>query len=248
MTTPPAQPAPEHDNGIVAQRYQKLRSVDRRECEQLLRAMAEAGIACYTAVPPTDSAPTREVFVDADLHARAAEVADQAHRRYAGRRIAIDASEVDVRFAELISLFGDPVEPRDAGPSEVERTEPRASTAEVDTDVDRPVDPAPRSPEPRATEPWRAPADAQPELLDEDDEGHFEPPPPEPLPKPTRRVVVGILLMIAGCVALFAPGSVPLSGTASLVLGVLLLGAGVGWLVWQLREHPEDPFDDGSRV
>lgn len=226
MTTPPApQPAPEHDNGIVAQRYRRLRSVDRRECEALLRAMGEAGIACYTAVPHSATAATREVFVDADLQARAAEVADEAHRRYAGRRIAIDASEVDSRFAELIAAFGDP-EPR--------TPEPRT--------------PEPRTPEPRAAEPWRSRADEQPELLDEDDEGHFEPPPAQPLPKPTRRVVVGILLMIAGCVALFAPGSVPLSGTASLVLGVLLLGAGVGWLVWQLREHPDDPFDDGSRV
>lgn len=222
------EPRHERDNGLAAQRYVRLRTVDVRECDTLLAAMKDAEIACYTAIPHEHATSTREVFVDAAKTDRAAAVADAAHQRYAGRRVAIDADEVDARFAELIGTFD--------GPSDV-------------------PDPPETTPDP----PARGPADEPPEVWrssdgdwlaepPEDEDDHFVPPPPQPLPKPTRKVVVGILLMVAGCVSLFAPATMPISSAAALVVGVLLLGAGVAYLVMQLRDRPEDPFDDGSRV
>lgn len=226
MTAPFApEPAPENDNGLVADEYARLRTVDRRESELMLTAMAEAEIACYIAVPEHDEQRTREMFVDARARSRADEIADEAHARFVRRRVALDSDEVDSRFAEIIGSFGGPSEVPDRaaepGPS------PLADTGD-------------------APEAWRA---AARDMLDEPpEEEHFEPPPPEPLPRPTGRVVAGVLLMIAGCVFVFVPSSVPLAGTATLAIGVLLLGAGLGWLVMQLKDRPDDPFDDGSRV
>lgn len=224
------EPDAERDNGLRADAYRRLRSIDVRECEILLEAMADAQIACYTAVPDNPQQATRDVFVDASARHRADEVADEAHRRYAGRCVSLDSAEVDSRFAELIGTFN--------GPSDV-------------PDLPEPEPQAPPEPSSESAEPpagWRT---ADGDWLAEaplDDDDHFEPPPPEPLPRPTRKVAIGILLMIAGCVSLFAPTTMPVSATSALVIGVLLLGAGTGWLVLQLRDRPDDPFDDGSRV
>ena len=224
---------PDRQNGLVAAAYAWLRSVDARECEVLLEAMEQAQIACYTAVLAHGSERTREVYVDDLKTAEAATVADAAHRRYAGRRITIDAQEIDDRFAELVSaLDGPPDVPDEPAAPEVV-TEPRPA-----------VGPRPGEP----TDGWRRADGDWLAEVEEEDEGDFEPPPPEPLPRPTSKVVGGILLLIAGCIALFSPAVLPIPLTASIVLGVALIGSGVGYLLMQLRDYPENPFDDGARV
>lgn len=224
---------PDRQNGFVAASYAWLRKVDTRECDALLQAMAVAEIACYTAVPAADADRTRDVYVDERKTTDAAAVADAAHRRYAGRRVALDPREIDTRFAELISSLD--------GPSDV--PDPSAAPA---PGGDEPATRGPRAGE--KTEGWRqADGDSLADIEDDEEDG-YQPPPPDPLPRPTSRVVGGILMLVAGCIALFSPAVLPIPSTVSVVLGVTLIGGGVGWLLMQLRDRPENPFDDGARV
>lgn len=267
---------PDRQNGLVAASYAWLRSVDLRECESLLEAMEEAQIACYTAVPARGADRRRDVYVDEGKTAQAMTVADVAHRRHTSRRITLDQNEVETRFADLVATLTGPSEPRDAprlAGDPAEHAERAGAPEPVDvperTDAPQPADPwgpaDPRKPadseEPADPDEDRGGAAAAPrEGVDswrgyavewsaevDDDEG-YEPPPPDPLPRPTSKVVGGILLLIAGCIALFSPAVLPIPLTVSTVLGVALIGGGVGYLLMQLRDRPQDPFDDGARV
>ncbi|MFV0534557.1 MAG: hypothetical protein ACK5MR_12995 [Cumulibacter sp.] len=219
---------PDRHNGLIAASYTRLRSIQRHETESLLAAMSDARIACYVA--RSDSPDTREVYVDGDKVSYAAAVADEAHREYGARRVTLDPQEVDARFAEIIGTLD--------GPSHVpDRPEPDVAAREASPE-------APDGP----SSGWReADGDWLAEIEDDEDEG-YEPPPPPPMPKPTSKVVIGIVLLIAGCIALFSPTVLPISFTLSVVIGVVLIGGGVGYLLMQLRDRPDDPFDDGARV
>lgn len=234
MSTPFApEPVPERDNGLVADAYRRLRTVERRECDTLLEAMARAEVACYTALPENGDYAKREIFVDAGKQALASAIADATHARFASRRVHLDADEVDSRFAELVgSLDATPPAPPTDAPTPSEPPAGRPTGAGPD----------------ETAHPWRGTGSDWLDVHDADDDEHYEPPPPSPLPQPSRKVIAGILLMIAGAVAVFAPSSIPIPGTAALVAGVLLLGAGTVVLVLQLRDQPDDPFDDGARV
>lgn len=225
---------PDRQNGLVAASYSLLRNVDLRECEILLEAMEKSQIACYTTIPVANAERTRDVFVDDTRTDDAAAVADAAHHAYANRRIALDAQEIDERFAELIGSFN--------GPSQVPDT---PTTFEPVADPPATLGPLVGE----KTEGWRrADGDWLAETEEDSDDEGYEPPPPDPLPRPTSRVVGGILLLIAGCISLFSPAVLPIPATMALVLGVALIGGGVGYLLMQLRDRPENPFDDGARV
>lgn len=230
------EPRPDRQNGLVAASYSWLRQIDIEDAENLLRAMQEANIACYTAVPAQDADRLRDVFVDEGKKIDASVVALSAPDASASRRITLNADEVDERFAELVGLLDGPSQVPDA-PEPPQQPQPRVEDAPSGT-------PHPDEP----TDGWRRGETDWISALDAEQEEGYEPPPPEPVPRPTSRVVGGILLMIAGCIALFSPTVLPIAVTASVVLGVTLLGAGLGWLLMQLGDRPEDPFDDGARV
>lgn len=230
MSSPAGPERADRRNGLVAASYVWLRQVDIRQCRSLLVAMAEAQIACYTAIPQLDAERIRDVYVDERKRSDAGAVADAVHLPESGRRLSMDTQEIDDRFAELISSIdgpsgvAEPAEPADGATSSRSRVTGEQDQAWRHSDVD-----------------WLAASEQ------EDDEG-YEPPPPDPLPRPTSKVVGGILLLITGCIALFSPGVLPIPPTASIVLGVAFIGGGVGYLLMQLRDHPQDPFDDGARV
>lgn len=233
MSTPPPEHHPDRRNALDAAGFALLRTVDLRECDLLLEAMERSQIACYTVVPDHDPARLRDVYVDRLKTAQATAVADATHRAYVGRRISLDAREIDDRFAALVEGLGGPSQVPDAAqaiePAPAERPEARPVSAEP-------------------TDGWRRADGDWLSGLEAEDDADFEPPPPQPLPRPTSKVVGGLLLLIAGCIALFSPAVLPIPLTASIVLGVALIGSGVGYLLMQLRDHPENPFDDGARV
>lgn len=230
------EPRPDRQNGLVAASYTYLRQIDIEDAEAMLRAMQEANIACYTAVPAQDGNRLRDLFVDEGKKVEASVVASSAHDAPTARRITLDAKEVDERFAELVGLLDGPSHVPDAPEPPQQQAQPAEDTAST----------GPRPDEP--TDGWRRGETDWISALDAEQAEGYEPPPPEPMPRPTSRVVGGILLMIAGCIALFSPTVLPISVTASVVLGVTLLGAGLGWLLMQLGDRPDDPFDDGARV
>ncbi|MBC3191298.1 hypothetical protein H7X46_09525 [Pseudonocardia sp. C8] len=88
--------------------------------------------------------------------------------------------------------------------------------------------------------------------LDADDE-HYHPPEPPPLPRPGPPAVVGGGLILLGLLLCVAPGLLGAGGTWPLPLGLVLISAGLTWLVLRLwtadpGDPGPDPYDDGSRI
>ncbi|MEQ3552230.1 hypothetical protein WIS52_17295 [Pseudonocardia nematodicida] len=86
-----------------------------------------------------------------------------------------------------------------------------------------------------------------------DDEDHYHPPEPPPLPRPGPPAVVGGGLIAFGLLLCIAPGVIGVGGVWPLPLGLVLMAAGLGWLVLRLwSSDPDDdrpdPDDDGSRL
>ncbi|ANY05113.1 hypothetical protein [Pseudonocardia sp. HH130630-07] len=85
------------------------------------------------------------------------------------------------------------------------------------------------------------------------DEGHYHPPDPPPLPRPGPPAVVGGGLIVFGVLLCVAPSVLGVGGTWPLPLGLVLVAAGLTWLVLRLwtPDHGDDapdPDDDGSRI
>lgn len=87
---------------------------------------------------------------------------------------------------------------------------------------------------------------------DADPEDHYHPPEPPPLPRPGPPAVVGGGLIAVGLLLCVAPGLVGVGGTWPLPLGLVLIAAGLGWLLLRLwspdTDEGPDPWDDGSRL
>lgn len=83
-----------------------------------------------------------------------------------------------------------------------------------------------------------------------EDEGHYEPPAPPRLPRPRLRTLAGVAVLLAGFAVLFLPFRIGLDDSAgSLLLGMLLVAAGLGLLVASVRDAPgADDRPDGGAV
>jgi hypothetical protein len=78
---------------------------------------------------------------------------------------------------------------------------------------------------------------------------HFDPPEPPPLPMPRPRTVGGMLTLAVGVLLLAAPNLVGLGERVAMPLGLLVVTAGIGWLVIGLRPGPSAAgSDDGARL
>lgn len=88
----------------------------------------------------------------------------------------------------------------------------------------------------------------EPEALP--DEGHYVPPPPPRLPRLRMRTLGAVALLLAGFAALFVPFRVGLDDSpASLILGILLVAAGLAVLIGSMRDAPgPDDRPDGGAV
>jgi len=81
------------------------------------------------------------------------------------------------------------------------------------------------------------------------DDDHYDPPEPPPLPVPRPRTVGGVLILALGVLLLFGPNVLNLGERAAMLLGLLALTAGVGWLMIGLRpDPPPDGSDDGAQL
>jgi hypothetical protein len=80
-------------------------------------------------------------------------------------------------------------------------------------------------------------------------EDHFDPPEPPPLPMPRPRTVGGVLTLAVGVLLLAASNLVGLGERVATPLGLLVVTAGIGWLVIGLRPGPSAAgSDDGARL
>ncbi|NMH99447.1 hypothetical protein [Pseudonocardia acidicola] len=89
----------------------------------------------------------------------------------------------------------------------------------------------------RPAVPPRPPRAVDPAPADEDD--HFVPPDPPPLPRLGPPAVIGLGLLALGLLLIIHPALVGVSSVYGLPLGLLSLAAGLGWLV--LRLWPAAP-------
>ncbi|GAB3302533.1 hypothetical protein EK0264_02010 [Epidermidibacterium keratini] len=229
--SPGPQPEPESRNELRAERYAWFRTTDRRTARSMLTELQTHGIAAYfaPAEDAADGALAVEVWVDQAEHQQAESISGRLDET-PGRR-ELNGDEVDARFAELIAQFHEPSDVPDLVEAEPEPAERRG-----------PRDPADDAPQ------WRGADGSMLDETPEDEDDHYEPPPPQPLPRLSNRSWLAISVLAAGCVLLFFPTLLGFGGTSAVVGGVALITIGVGLLLVQLRDGPDDPTDDGARI
>ncbi|MCU1607921.1 MAG: hypothetical protein JWP46_4386 [Modestobacter sp.] len=216
------------DNGLDAVLWSPLTDVDPRVGEHLLDLLAIAGIAAYLE-PATDVSPyTRTVFLPSPPSDRL--FVDRSRRGDARRLLAEHGDQPpatapppptddDLEFARIVAAFE-----AEHGPTRVDPDD---------------------APEPRED----PPPPAEPSVLDAlDAADHYEPPPPPPLPVLSPATVYALLLLVAGVLLVFRPGTFGLSANLGLVLGVAAVIGGVFVLVSRMRERSVDDGDDGAVV
>ena len=93
------------------------------------------------------------------------------------------------------------------------------------------------------------PAWLEPEALEDD--GHYVPPAPPPVPRFRRHTVGALVAFTIGLVLVFAPGLVGQVGSTGLgTVGIALMVGGAAALVWHMRDAPptDSGPDDGAVV
>lgn len=133
----------------------------------------------------------------------------------------------------------EPEAPADPTPAPAPHETPGTGT------VDGPSGPRDWTPDPSAPDS----SSHGPSSHEADDEGHFEPPEPPPVPTPKAGTVGGILLILAGVALLLVPGLAGWIGTLALPTGLVSISAGIGWLLFRMRQSPPDSgWDDGAQL
>jgi hypothetical protein len=84
----------------------------------------------------------------------------------------------------------------------------------------------------------------------DDEDDHFIPPEPPPLPRPQPATVGAVLLFALGIVLLTVPELIGLSDQYGLPLGLLSITGAIVWLVARLRQGPptDSGWDDGAQL
>jgi hypothetical protein len=149
--------------------------------------------------------------------------------------------DVDAAFAEIVADLereglGALIEADELG-----LTAPDAPTAEPSPPASTPpVPPTPPAP----------PASPPSDDLDVEDEGHYVPPEPPPLPKLRPSTVFGIALLVIGGFLLAAPSVIGLEPRIATPLALVSMAAGIGWLVLRMRQGPppDSGWDDGAQL
>ena len=216
------------DNGLDAALWSPLTDVDPRVGEHLLDLLATAGIAAYLE-PATDVAPyTRTVFLPSP----------PSDRLFVDRTRTTEARELFAQHGDLPPAPAPAPSPPTADDLEFARIVAAFEAEHGPTPV--------AHEEPRDDPP---PPPAEPSVLDAlDAADHYDPPPPPPLPVLSPASLYALLMLVAGVVLVFRPGTVGLSADVGLVLGVAAVIGGVVVLVSRMRERSVDDGDDGAVV
>lgn len=140
-----------------------------------------------------------------------------------------EARDVDASFAAIISGWDGTPPPWPA-------------------DGKAPQDDEPTPAEPATAHPPREP-DPEPEMVEED-EGHYEPPEPPPVPKPHQATVGALAIIALGVLLLLSPGLVGFTTRVGFPLGLLGVTGGLAWLLLHLRPGPppDSGWDDGAQL
>jgi hypothetical protein len=132
------------------------------------------------------------------------------------------------------------------GPEDVD-----AAFAEIVADLEREgLGSSVAEPPPPQTEPtgWRVPDVTWEEAVAAEEDEHFVPPDPPPLPRLRAGTLFGILLMAVGVLLLAGPQLIGLAPRVATPLSLVSLAAGIGWLVLRTRKGPPGSDDHGAQV
>lgn len=237
----PPQGAGLHTNGLQATSFRLLAEVDPRVSAELLRLLAEQGIAAYSQPSPgatgvylnrrVPSRPLDSLYVDAAQHDRAKSLADPVVSQHA-----LDAeAQAFEQIVAGLRLEGETGQ----------LTNECSSESVEQADAFDPAAPA-MNPSGRVFEP---PAVGPRDFGLAPESEHYEPPAPTaraPLHTTTKWAIVSLVF---GVLLLISPTLLGIDGgdgtTLVGTIGVLL---GVALLITRLRDH--DPFDgdDGAVV
>jgi hypothetical protein len=209
-------------NGLSADTYVPLADVDPDVGELLLVALRRARIPAY--VEPAAEAPLRRLFVASADRADARTVVEAATR---GPLLPLDPLEGVDTDAEFDALVGD----WDSDTISAVRSAERDLTRE---DAD-----------------WRA--RLEPGFSNKsaaDDEEHYIPPAPPPLPRLAAATIFALILLAVSIAVLAVGTGLGLDSDLALLLGVGGILTGAGMLLMRLRARPpeEDDGDDGAIV
>jgi hypothetical protein len=147
-----------------------------------------------------------------------------------------DPEDVDATFAAIVAdLRAEGIGEFDDGPTE---------------QAQEPTPPAPASPGPS----WRTGDTAWEDTVlgDEpaDDNEHYVPPEPPPLPRPGKGAFIVLLFFLIGLFLLIAPGLIGISASLGTPLGILALATALALLLLRVKQGPPDGADptNGAQV
>lgn len=251
------------DNGLDALCYVPLADVDPRIGEYLLDVLWAAGVPAYLEPSAdlnaaralrTPSPPSDRLWVDRTRRSDARTIVESeapglpaAPEPGVHDLIAFTEAE-QATWADLLTRLAEPDAP--GSWPEAENIAPDTGTAHgaPDTGGGRPghYGTADRRGFVLNSDPDTVMPGDYPDI---EDEGHFDPPAPPPVPRPSKYTVGALACIALGILLLVAPTWLEIGGRAAFAAGVLAIVAGVAVLVWRLHEdhEPDDP-DDGAIV
>lgn len=117
--------------------------------------------------------------------------------------------------------------------------------------------PRPESPDAEPEPGWRGGGTSWDKTLFEDapagssdDEGHFVPPEPPPLPRPRKGAFIVLLFFVLGLLLLIAPNLIGMGTRLGTPLGILALATAIALLLLRVRQGPPPGADphNGAQV
>jgi len=156
--------------------------------------------------------------------------------------------DVDAAFAEIVA----DLEREGLGASVVEDDERLGPLGFRSGTADRaePADLEATDPSPTDPTGWRVPNIAWEDAVAAEEDAHYVPPEPPPLPRLRPATLFGILLMAIGVLLLAGPSLIGLAPRIATPLALVALAAGIGWLILRMRQGPppNSGWDDGAQL
>jgi hypothetical protein len=216
---------PRRDNGLSAPSYVPLADVDPEVGDHLLTALRRARIAAY--LETASSEPGRQrLFVATGDRADARTIVEVAARAGGDSAMRppdlLDGVDTNAEFDALIADW-------------------HVDTINAVRAAERDLS--------REDSEWRARIDPGfPAVSAEDDEEHYIPPAPPPLPRLSGATIGALFILSASLVVLIVGSEFGLPSDFSFLMGVAGVLVGAGILIMRLRAQPPDDDDDDGAV
>lgn len=238
-------------NGLSAPKFDVLADVDQRVSAHVLRLMADVGIAAYARQRANSAGYVGRLVIDRIwVDAERRDEADTLLADNLSSLIAeFDTEDDDAAFEAIVAGWdGTPAEPVGRWPVQEEANDPKGDGSDGDVDDDDRRD-VPASGRRRLIRPARTDV---PEVVEDDfdDDAHFVPEPPPPLPKLPRNTAIAMWALLGGVAVLLISWLLDLTGGYLQWLGLAGVLGGATALIVRMRDKlpPEEGGPDDGAV